>query len=43
MGDFDETLGRNPRLMAQVCANNDLYDVLFQSHGENAMIPTYFQ
>jgi hypothetical protein len=41
MGNFNETLGWNPRLMAQVCANNDLYDELFQSHGENAMIPTY--
>jgi hypothetical protein len=28
VGDFNETQGTNPRLMAKVCAEQDLFDVL---------------
>jgi hypothetical protein len=40
MGDFNETLGTNPRMMAKVCADHDLFDVLFQKHGDDVQIPT---
>jgi hypothetical protein len=41
MGDFNETLGTNSRLMAKVCADHDLFDVLFQKHGDEVQIPMY--
>jgi hypothetical protein len=41
MGDFDEFLGLDPRLMGSVCASHDLFDVISNFHGESAEIPTY--
>jgi hypothetical protein len=41
MGDFNESLGSDPRLMGSVCASHDLFDVISNFHGESAEIPTY--
>jgi endonuclease/exonuclease/phosphatase family metal-dependent hydrolase len=36
MGDFNESLGSDPRLMGSVCASHDLFDVISNFHGESA-------
>jgi hypothetical protein len=41
VGDFNETLGTNPKLMASVCAEHNLFDVHDHFHGIGANIPTY--
>jgi hypothetical protein len=41
VGDFNETLGTNPKLMASVCAEHKLFDAHAHYHGSGANIPTY--
>jgi hypothetical protein len=41
LGDFNETLGVDPRMMASLCASHDLCDVLALFHGQDVKIPTY--
>jgi endonuclease/exonuclease/phosphatase family metal-dependent hydrolase len=41
VGDFNESLGKNPNVMASVCSAHDLFDVHAHFHGANADIPTY--
>jgi hypothetical protein len=41
VGDFNETLGKDPTLMASVCAKHSLYDVVDHVHGPVADIPIY--
>jgi endonuclease/exonuclease/phosphatase family metal-dependent hydrolase len=43
VGDFNETLGKDPTLMASVCAKFNLYDVVANVHGPAADIPTYIR
>jgi hypothetical protein len=43
VGDFNETLGKDPTLMASVCAKHSLYDVVDHVHGPVADIPTYIR
>jgi hypothetical protein len=43
VGDFNKTLGQDPTLMASVCAQHSLYDVVDQVHGPIADIPTYIR
>jgi hypothetical protein len=42
-GDFNETLGTNPRLMASVCAEHHMFDVQAHFHGDSADIATYIR
>jgi hypothetical protein len=41
VGDFNEILGTNPKLMASVCAKHNLFHVHDHFHGIGANIPTY--
>jgi hypothetical protein len=41
MGDFNESLGLDPRLMGSVCVSHDLFDAISNFHGESDEIPTY--
>jgi hypothetical protein len=41
MGDFNESLGSDPRLMGSICAAHDLFEVISNFHGNAAEIPTY--
>jgi hypothetical protein len=43
IGDFNEEVGRDPDLMASVCAEADLYDVLADLHPDQANTPTYIR
>jgi hypothetical protein len=43
VGDFNETVGKDPTLMASICANHSLYDVVDHVHGTVADIPTYIR
>jgi hypothetical protein len=43
VGDLNETLGKDPTLMASVCAKYSLYDVVDNIHGSDADIPTYIR
>jgi hypothetical protein len=42
-GDFNEQLGDDPNLMSNVCAANDLFDVLDNRFGDDANVPTYIR
>jgi hypothetical protein len=41
IGDFNEGLGYDPKLMASVCAAYDLVDVMDHLHSEDSDIPSY--
>ena len=41
MGDLNEVLGNDPDLMAKVCCNHGLYDVLLEMHPSEIGTPTY--
>jgi hypothetical protein len=43
VGDFNETLGNDPTLMASVCAKYSLYDVVDNLHGSCANVATYIR
>jgi hypothetical protein len=41
VGDFNKDFGSDPDLMASVCANSDLYDVLVDLYPDQLDTPTY--
>jgi hypothetical protein len=43
VGNFSETLGKDPTLMAYICAKHSMYDVVDHVHGPVADIPTYIR
>ena len=43
MGDFNETLGTNPNLMASICANTELAEAIDHLHPSAEHIPTYIR
>jgi hypothetical protein len=41
VGGFNKKLGSDPRLIATVCAKNNLFDIQAHFHGDQAQTPTY--
>jgi hypothetical protein len=41
LGDFNETLGANPRMMSSLCASHNRFEVLALFHGQAVQIPMY--
>jgi endonuclease/exonuclease/phosphatase family metal-dependent hydrolase len=43
VGDFNEVLGKNPALMATICSDHGLLDIMEIMHPDAADIPSYSQ